>query len=78
MDNTQDGGTANRPPVLEDPNYNYWKVVVKGSKNPVITSKDGSTILNPEDDWSKDEDDEALGHDKALNVIFNGVDKNMF
>lgn len=34
--------------------------------------------LKPEVDWSKDEDDEALRNNKALNVVFNGVDKNMF
>lgn len=44
----------------------------------MITSQDGSTSLNPEVNWSKEEDDESLGNDKALNSIFNGMDKNMF
>lgn len=28
--------------------------------------------------WTSVEDKEALGNSKALNSIFNGVDKNMF
>ena len=34
--------------------------------------------LKPEAEWTKEEDKEALANFKALNVIFNGVDKNMF
>lgn len=44
----------------------------------MITCQDGSTSLNPEADWSKDKDDKALGNDKALVAISDGVDKNMF
>lgn len=36
------------------------------------------TELNPEEDWSKEEDELALGNSKALNALFIGVDKNMF
>lgn len=54
-----------------------WKVMVKGRKHLVITSQDGPVSLKPEVDWSKAENDEALGNDKALNSIFNSVDKNM-
>jgi len=45
----------------------------------VVKDKDGNyTIeLNPEEDWSKEEDEVALGNLKALNTLFNGVDKNM-
>lgn len=90
MDNTKDGGSVNRPFVLDGKNYIYWKVkmiiflkiidittwkvVVKGWKHLLITSQDGSTSLKPEVDMSNDE---ALGNDKDLNVIFNGVDKKM-
>ncbi|XP_050920063.1 uncharacterized protein LOC127137667 [Lathyrus oleraceus] len=31
-----------------------------------------------EEDWSKEEDEPALGNSKALNALFNGVDKNIF
>lgn len=44
----------------------------------MITSQDGSTSLESEVNWFEAEDNEALGNDKALNDIFNGVDKNMF
>src|ERR1044072_4530088 len=30
------------------------------------------------EDWTEEEDVEALANSKALNAIFNGVDKNMF
>lgn len=44
----------------------------------MITSKDGTTNLKPEVDWTNSEDDESLGNSKELNENFNGVDKNMF
>lgn len=94
MNNSKDGGLVNRPPVLDDTSYDYWKkkmitflksidnktwkAVVKGWKHQVITFHDGSTNLELEAGWSKDEDDETLENDKALDDIFNGVDKNMF
>jgi hypothetical protein len=34
--------------------------------------------LKPEGEWTKGEDELALGNYKALNEIFNGVDTNMF
>ncbi|MCI66314.1 gag-protease polyprotein, partial [Trifolium medium] len=34
--------------------------------------------LKSEEEWSKEEDELALGNPKALNALFNGVDKNMF
>ncbi|MCI53840.1 gag-protease polyprotein, partial [Trifolium medium] len=57
-----------------------WKAVLKGWVHPVITDKDGNatTKLKPEEDWSKEEDELALGNSKALNALFNGVDKNMY
>lgn len=68
----------NIPLVLDSTNYDYWKSVVKRWKHPMITSQDGSTSLKFEVDWSKDEEDGALSNDKALNVVFNCVDKNIF
>ncbi|PNX56975.1 gag-protease polyprotein [Trifolium pratense] len=57
-----------------------WKAVLKGWDHPVIVDKDGkpTTELKPEEDWSKEEDELALGNSKALNALYNGVDKNMF
>jgi len=34
--------------------------------------------LKPEEEWSAPEDEHALANFRALNAIFNGVDKNMF
>lgn len=55
-----------------------WKDVINGWKHHVVTSQDGITSLKPEANWSKDDDDEAFVNDKALNIIFNSVDKKMF
>jgi hypothetical protein len=46
----------------------------------MVQDKDGkdTTKLKPEEDWSKEEDELALGNSKALNALFNGVDKNIF
>jgi len=35
-------------------------------------------VLKPEEEWTAVEDELALGNSKALNSLFNGVDKNMF
>ncbi|CAJ2662359.1 unnamed protein product [Trifolium pratense] len=57
-----------------------WKAVENGWEPPVVIDKDGKKIdeIKPTKDYSKDEDDLALGNSKALNSIFNGVDINMF
>ena len=34
--------------------------------------------MKPEEEWSAPEDEHALANFRALNAIFNGVDKNMF
>lgn len=44
----------------------------------MTTSQDVTSILKSEAKWTNDEDDEALGNSKVLNVIFNYMDKNMF
>lgn len=88
------GGSVNKPYVLDGTNYDYWKAimvvflksmadnawkhVIKGWKFPMITSEYGSTSLKPEAEWTDTEDEKALGNSKALNSIFNGMDKNMF
>ncbi|MCI73745.1 gag-pol polyprotein, partial [Trifolium medium] len=57
-----------------------WKAVLKGWSHPVITDKEGKSTLElkAEEDWSKDDDEQALGNSKALNALFNGVDTKMF
>src|ERR1044072_5911336 len=58
-----------------------WKAIIKGWTPPVNKETEGSSTtltLKKEEDWSKEEDEEALVNSKVLNAIFNGVDKNMF
>lgn len=57
-----------------------WKAVLKGWTPPVVVDKEGKSTLalKSEEDWSKEEDELALGNSKALNALFNGVDANMF
>jgi 2-polyprenyl-6-methoxyphenol hydroxylase-like FAD-dependent oxidoreductase len=56
-----------------------WKAVLKGWDHPLVKDKDGNDKieLKPEEEWSKEEDELALINSKALNALFNGVDKNM-
>lgn len=43
----------------------------------MVIFEDVSTSLKPKAEWTDAEDNEALWNSKALNVIFNGMDKNM-
>jgi len=49
-------------------------------KYPVTLDVDGNKtgVVKPEEEWTVAEDELALGNSKALNALFNGVDKNMF
>jgi len=57
-----------------------WKAVLRGWEHPVTLDKDGNntTVLKPEEEWTTAENELVLGNSKALNALFNGVDKNMF
>jgi hypothetical protein len=78
----------NRPLLFEDParmiaflkamDYKAWRAIVIGWTHPIVTAKDGSTSLKGVADWSTEEEIMANGNSKALNVIFNGVDQNIF
>ena len=52
----------------------------RGWEHPVVLDKDGhkTEVLKPEEEWTALEDELALAKSKALNALFNGVDKNMF
>ena len=47
-----------------------------------ITNKYGKEVetntIKPEEEWNEDNDKEAIGNSKALNVLFNRVNKNVF
>lgn len=53
------------------------KEVINGWTPPKVTTEDGTETLKPEKDWSKEEDEEAHDNSRALNAIYNGVDKNI-
>ncbi|XP_050919533.1 uncharacterized protein LOC127137087 [Lathyrus oleraceus] len=57
-----------------------WKAIIKSWEHPVVNDKDGkaTTDLKPEEGWSKEEDVLTLRNSKALNSLFNGVDKKIF
>ncbi|XP_045810770.1 uncharacterized protein LOC123905185 [Trifolium pratense] len=57
-----------------------WKAIENGWEALVVLDKDGNktTEVKAVKDYSKYEDELALGNSKALNAIFNGVDINMF
>src|ERR1043165_1114962 len=90
----KEAGFGGRPPILDGSNYEYWKprmvaflrsvdikawrAADKGWKHPTKVEKDGTTILKPEEEWGKEEEELALGNSKALNALFNGIDRNIF
>ena len=56
-----------------------WKAILTGWEHPVITKEgEATTEKKVEEQWTKEEEDLAFGNSKALNAIFNGVDKNIF
>ena len=95
MDNSREGGSVNRPPILDGSNYGYWKArmcaflksldnktwkaVINGWSAPYYQDAQGNvTSPKPETAWTDAEDEEAMGNSRALNDIFNGVDRNVF
>ncbi|GAA0163903.1 hypothetical protein LIER_19663 [Lithospermum erythrorhizon] len=93
MKSFKEGGSITRPPHLDGSNYSYWKakmnsflrsIDTKAWKiectrwtRPTPTNNNVSTV-KLEADWTKEEEKVALANNKALNVIFNVVDINVF
>lgn len=66
MDKRKEGGNVNRPPILDDTNYDYWKALmiafikpmdnktwtefIKGGTHQVVTAENGTQSLKPEVD----------------------------
>ncbi|CAM8932100.1 unnamed protein product [Rhodiola kirilowii] len=90
----KEGQSTNRPPLLEGPNYAYWKSKMKaflkslderawravmiGWTSPMMANPEGAVMPKPEALWSETDDVAAVGNSKALNAIFYGVDENVF
>ncbi|GAA0159119.1 hypothetical protein LIER_15974 [Lithospermum erythrorhizon] len=62
---------------LKSMDIRTWKAIRTGWTEPTVTN-DNVTTVKPEDDWTGEEQELALGNDKALNAIFNTVDFNVF
>lgn len=43
-----------------------------------MVTVDGKSVPKPEKDWTDAEEQQLLGYSRALNVIYNGVDLNVF
>ncbi|CAM8987050.1 unnamed protein product [Rhodiola kirilowii] len=90
----KEGQSTNRPPLLEGPNYAYWKSKMKaflkslderawravmiGWTEPMMANPEGVVMPKPEALWSEADDVAAVENSKALNAIFYGVDENVF
>src|SRR3954470_23816800 len=64
--------------VIKSVDSKAYKAVESGWKHPEKILEDGTTVLIPETQWRKSEEELALGNSKALSSIFNGIDKNIF
>ncbi|CAM8928987.1 unnamed protein product [Rhodiola kirilowii] len=90
----KEGQSTNRPPLLEGPNYAYWKSKMKaflkslderawravmiGWTEPMMANPEGVVMPKPEALWSEADDVAAVGNSKTLNAIFYGVGENVF
>ncbi|CAM8937250.1 unnamed protein product [Rhodiola kirilowii] len=90
----KEGQSTNRPPLLEGPNYAYWKSKMKaflkslderawravmiGWTEPMMANPEGAVMPKSKALWSEADDVAAVGNSKALNAIFYGVDENVF
>ena len=84
------GGSVTRPPLLDGQNYSYWKSRMIAFLRSLDTKTwkavlTGWTafehtygIVKMEIEWTLAENELALGNNRALNAIFNGVDPNVF
>ena len=57
-----------------------WKAVVKGWDPPMVVGLDGkaTNVVKAEEDWDDKYEKSSERNSKALNALFNGVDKNIF
>ena len=94
MDFLREGGSVQRPPLLDGTNYSYWKARMKafiksvdekawkailtGWDHPMTRNDKRESVLKPEVEWTANEDKLANNNSKALNVNFNAVDANQF
>ncbi|CAM8900169.1 unnamed protein product [Rhodiola kirilowii] len=89
----KEGLSTTRPPLLESPNYGYWKskkkaflksldekawrAVLIGWTPPMMTNTEGAVLVKPEALWTDADEKASVGNAKAMNAIFSGVDENV-
>ena len=94
MDFLREGGSVQRPPLLDESNYAYWKARMKafiksmdekawrailtGWDHPMKNDDNGESVKKSEVEWTAVEDRLANSNSKALNAIFNAVDAIQF
>ncbi|CAM8949992.1 unnamed protein product [Rhodiola kirilowii] len=90
----KEGQSTNRPPLLERPNYGYWKskmkaflksldekawrAVLVGWTQPLMANAEGIMVIKPEALWTDADEKVSVGNVKVMNAIFSGVDENVF
>jgi hypothetical protein len=57
-----------------------WRAILSGWEAPVVIDKDGNktNVLKAELEWTKEEQELSTYNSKAINALFNGVDRSMF
>ncbi|CAM8951473.1 unnamed protein product [Rhodiola kirilowii] len=86
---TKEWQNINEPPMLERPNYSYWKIRMKALLKTLDerawkavlvgwTSGEGQVVPKPEERWTKADDKTVVGNSIAMNAIFLAVDENVF
>ena len=53
-----------------------WISILTGWTPPIVINSEGKKVLNPEVDWSNNDNRLANYNNKALHAIFNGCDAN--
>ncbi|CAM8920372.1 unnamed protein product [Rhodiola kirilowii] len=83
----KEGQSTNRSPLLEGPNYGYWKskmkaflkfldekawrAVLVGWTLPLMANAEGIMVLKPDALWTDADEKVSAGNAKAMNAIFS-------
>ena len=59
-------------------NMRCWRAIVAGWEHPTENDATGKVTRNFELKWTREEDDAAVGHSRALNALFNVINQNIF
>ncbi|KAA0047013.1 gag-pol polyprotein [Cucumis melo var. makuwa] len=59
-------------------NMRCWRAIVAGWEHPTENDATGKVTRKFELKWTREEDDAAVGHSRALNALFNVINQNIF